>query len=138
MAEILTILAAAVITLYLATRKGSTPAPKFTIVKNERDRLDSEDDRALYDSLTRNGYYVSCRVHSGSAVIPLALEPYRIAVLPSSAGSYRRVFMKYYLRKSGWKVVCPADPESCLKKIHKLIAGQEEHIPASAGEQKPS
>ncbi|PYZ97305.1 hypothetical protein CR205_01500 [Alteribacter lacisalsi] len=141
MAEILTVLVVAVITLYLATRGKKESHPRFTIVRKDLQQIDSEEDQAIYNMLTANGYYVSSRIQSGSVIIPLALEPYRIALLTGSVNPVNRVLLKFYLKNSGWKVasVSSSNPEQSLKVISRLTTGSKESRESlSAPEQKPS
>ncbi len=108
---------------------------KFITVKNLRHKCKSELERMLYDNLINNEIYVSPNLRLGYLSIPLALEPYKIAILlyPESRSDLVKMLVwkhkELYLRMTGWQVMIlreqevSSDPHVAIQTIigHKKV-----------------
>ncbi|WP_035186503.1 hypothetical protein [Alteribacter aurantiacus] len=131
----------AVVTLYVASRKKPQSRPRLITVKSERAILQSAVEQQLYDGLTLKGFYVSCHIPCGNTRIPLALEPYRIAVIPPDISPLRQLFLTQYIRSCGWKVVTlkSTNIEAGIKQIMCQVVGKSTRTQGESSiEQKPS
>ncbi|MBM7096547.1 hypothetical protein JSY36_12400 [Bacillus sp. H-16] len=128
----------ALITLYVTSHSKSEHRPRLTTVKSERFRLQSPLEQQLYDALTLKGFYVSCHIQCGSTKVPLALEPYRIAVLPPCLSRIKQAFLTQYIRSFGWKVVAlrTENIEEAIEHVISGVSGKKQE--STAVEQKPS
>ncbi|MBU9710969.1 hypothetical protein [Evansella tamaricis] len=90
--------------IYLSIINKQLPSPSLTTVRNQERELLSDEEKIIYDYFTSQGYYVSCRVACGIQTIPLALVPFRIAILPKKDGKAPGLLVKCYYKLRGWKV----------------------------------
>lgn len=90
--------------LYIYRKFSPHSRPPFTTVKKNERHLLPTDERKVYDYLTNEGYYVSCRFKYGNVVIPLALIPFRYAIYPKG-NLLKCLVIQFYLSMMGWKVI---------------------------------
>ncbi len=88
---------------------------KLTLVKDLRNQCKC-DYLTIYDQLLRIGIYVSPSIQCGRYLIPLALEPYQLAILddPSKFKNnfikrFQLKFRSLYIRSKGWKILYVKD-----------------------------
>ena len=98
-------------------------------VRNLRHLCKSEIDKRIYDELHKRGVYASPSVKYGYSTIPIALEPYKIAIFTypqSKMALLKRLNLKHhelYLRSFGWKVLkvpqetFQKDVDAALKQV---------------------
>lgn len=89
--------------LYINRKFKGQTRPPFTTVRTNDRKLLSENERKVFDLLTGEGYYVSCKVPFGIAVLPIALIPFRCAVYPRK-NVIQVAVISIYLSLKGWKV----------------------------------
>ncbi|WP_280769821.1 hypothetical protein [Salipaludibacillus daqingensis] len=108
--------------------------PKITSVKEWKyNRLD-ENQRTIYEWLTANGYYVSCNIQEQSKLIPLALEPFRIALLESKNKKFMNKFLSIYFSMKGWKTIFFSKEVSQVELLS--IVSEIEAVHDTSGEMK--
>lgn len=85
---------------------------RLTVVKDLRHKCCSEELLSIYDALMNMGIYVSPSHQCGHYFIPLALEPYNIAIFPypakNKANFLGRIFFKLkyiYFKVRGWRIL---------------------------------
>ncbi|WP_280770480.1 hypothetical protein [Salipaludibacillus daqingensis] len=79
--------------------------PRITSVKEWKQNRLNEHERMIYEWLTSKGYYVSCHIREQNKVIPLALEPFRIALFEKNNNQLLNQFRLIYFSLKGWKSV---------------------------------
>lgn len=98
------------LTLIFISNKQSR-SNKLLAVKNLRHLCKTEIEMKMYDELQKRGIYVSPEVKCGYCTIPIAIEPYKIAIFtyPSKKSKIfwqlRLKHTQFYLRSFGWKVI---------------------------------
>ncbi len=95
--------------LYVGTKQKKTKG--IIAVNDLRHLCKSEVEKKIYDGLQKRGVYVSPSIKFGYCTIPMALEPYKIAIFTyphSKVALLKRLKLKQhelYLRSFGWKVL---------------------------------
>lgn len=79
--------------------------PKITSVKVSKQNHLNENERTIYHWLTAKGYYVSCNIREQNKLIPLALEPFRIALFEKNNKQTFNQIRVIYFSLKGWKTV---------------------------------
>ncbi|PYZ93671.1 hypothetical protein CR194_10965 [Salipaludibacillus keqinensis] len=120
---------------YVILKEPRSKRPTFTTVKKYESRLLPSDLRYLYDALTSRGYYVSCEIKEKRSDIPLALEPFRIALIPRDKGIIKNTWLTVYLNMKGWKTILFSSPSS-EKQLDEIIAEIEGYHPTSMNDMK--
>lgn len=102
-------------------------------VRDLRHKCKTDAEVKLYDELTKQGLYVSPALQCGSCTIPIALEPFKIAVFPYQAKrivSIKRLLLKHkelYVKSLGWKVIkishekLQGDLDEVIQEVNKQI-----------------
>jgi len=79
--------------------------PTITSVKEWKQHCLNKNQQTIYHSLTARGYYVSCHIQEQNKFIPLALEPFRIALFERKNNQFLNTFRSIYFSLIGWKIV---------------------------------
>lgn len=101
-----------IVILYHLLSQEKKPYTLTIVKKNIREQCKLEY-LPIYDQLSTIGLYVSPSIQCGRYLIPLALEPYHLAILDRPAtienGQFKKKvqykFKSLYIRSKGWKIL---------------------------------
>ncbi|MCE7793458.1 hypothetical protein K8O68_13615 [Salipaludibacillus sp. CUR1] len=109
MLELALLTLAAVMVTLISLKPALPKRPAFTTVKKiEPNELDGSQ-RYIYDTLMDRGYYVTCGIKEKNVSLPLALVPFRIALIERKHGFMKNLTVSLYLNIKGWETIFYSD-----------------------------
>lgn len=126
MLDIINVVSIAVIIGLVSHIPIQAKRPKITSVKKWKQNHLTENQLTIYNWLTAKEYYVSCNIREQNKLIPLALEPFRIAIFEKSNNQILNQLRLIYFLLKGSKTVffseemTKSDLQGMLSQIEAL------------------